>query len=132
MGVITKRDMLNRIREVNIDDEDIVNFCDEQIAALDNHNEKAREYKERKKKEQVDEIKGLVASSLTADFHTAEEFVKILDPTGELELTRGKISKRLAALVDEGYAVKEKVIVDRRKLFAYALASAINREKTNE
>lgn len=119
---MTQRDYFELIKAKLADEEDIVAFCDERIAALDRRAEKAKEYKAKKQAES-DALKQAIAEALTEEFQTADEILAKVQNDDE-EVTKAKITARVSALVRERQAVKTKVKIDKRTLTAYALPGA--------
>ena len=119
---MTQRDYFELIKAKLADEEDIVAFCDERIAALDHRAEKAKEYKAKKQAES-DALKQAIAEALTEEFQTADEILTKVQ-NDDKEVTKAKITARVSALVREGQAVKAKVKIDKRTLTAYALPGA--------
>jgi len=119
---ITKKEKYAIIAEAMADNAMIVEFCENEIAALEKKAEKAKE-RAAKKKAEGDELKNVIASVLTSEFQTISDVAEQIE--GE-DITVGKISYRLNALVKEGFAVKEDVTVEvngkNSKRKAYALA----------
>ena len=119
---VTKKEKYAIIAEAMADNAMIVEFCENEIAALERKAEKAKE-RAAKKKAEGDELKNVVASILTSEFQTISDVAEQIE--GE-DITVGKISYRLNALVKEGIAVKEDVTVEvngkNSKRKAYALA----------
>ena len=95
-----------------------VEFIDAQVALLDAKAEKAKERAAQKKAE-TDELKGVVASVLTADLQTADEIAAQVE--GE-DISKQKVVSHLTALVKDGVAVKEEVKTEAGKRMAYKLA----------
>lgn len=116
---ITKVEMFGMIKELCADNEQIVEFCDKEIAALGAKAEKAKARAAAKKAE-GDELRKVVASVLTKEPMIAED---VLAAIGDEELTKAKVIARLTQLVKAGDAVKSEVTVDgNKKRMAYALA----------
>lgn len=120
---VTKKEMFTEIKTVLADRADIVEFCEKEIAALDRKAEKAKE-RAAKKRSEGDELKDIVKSVLTSELQTTADIMEQIE--GE-EVTIGKISYRLNALVKEGVAWKEDVTIEtsegkKVKRKAYALS----------
>lgn len=119
---ITKKEKYGIIAEAMADNAMIVEFCEAEIAALEKKAEKAKE-RAAKKKAEGDELKEVVKSVLTSEFQTIADIAEQIE--GE-DITVGKISYRLNALVKDGFAVKEDVTVEvngkNTKRKAYAVA----------
>ena len=119
---MTKKEMFAKIAEAMSADTEVVEFCAKEIAALDKKAAKARERAAQKRAE-GDELKDVVKSVLTEDFQTTADIM--LQIEGD-EVTVGKVSYRLNALVKDGVAQKEDVTVEtsegkKVKRKAYAL-----------
>lgn len=112
--------------ETEIPTEDLVEFCEKQIDALDRKSVKAKE-KAAERKEASDELTEAIYDVLT---DVAQTIPQILDALGDEELTNAKISNRCAKLAKAGRVVKSEVVIPgdkevgtkTRKLVAYALA----------
>ena len=118
---VTKRDRYLQVIDVlndHEDTEDLIEFCEHEIAALDVKAEKARERAEKKRAE-GDDYKAMVAGALTDELQTR---VQIFEAVGDEEFTLGKVQARLTALIKDGIAVKEAVKEDKRTVMAYRLA----------
>lgn len=116
---ITKIEMYGMIKEACADNEQIVEFCDKEIAALEAKAEKAK-LRAAAKKAEGDELRSVVASVLTSEPMIAEDVLAAIE--GVEDLTKAKVIARLTQLVKAGEAVKSEVIVDGKKRMAYALA----------
>lgn len=104
--------------DANITDDDVVEFCDKEIAALDAKAAKAKEAAAKKKVE-TDELKDAVLAALTAEPQILADIAAATDSTV------GKIVSRLTALVLEGKVEKTQVTIGetgaKRKVSAYRL-----------
>lgn len=107
---VTKKEMFNFIAEALADNAEVVEFCNKEIALLDKKAEKAKE-RAAKKKAEGDELKDVIQSVLTAEPQVAADVVETLVGMG-VETTVGKVIYRLNALVKEGVAEKEDVVIE--------------------
>ena len=130
---ITKKEILSNVRalmetlDVAFENADLTNdmvieFCDKEIAALDSKTAKAKERAAAKKAE-GDALRDVVLQVLTDEFQTIDEVTAQIE--GE-DVTKGRITNRLSALVKEGLAERGQVTVGdagaKRKISAYKLA----------
>lgn len=121
---VTKTDMYARIYDalVGIDETELADWVEEEMAALAVKAEKAKARAAAKRAE-GDEYKAIVASALTDEFQTG---AAIFEAVGDEDFTIAKVRARLTALVKDGSAVKEEVSVESdgksRKVMAYRLA----------
>lgn len=104
---ITKKEMFTKIREAVVDNADMVEFIDHEIALLD---KKSASKKPTKTQEANEGLKTVILSVLTADGKTASEVLAASDEFAGL--SNQKISSLLNALVKDGKVVKE---TDNRK-----------------
>jgi hypothetical protein len=120
---MTKRDMYARIAEVagEAGYEDIVEFANKEIVALETKAEKARERAAAKVSE-VDDLEAAVANALTDELQTGQAIFEAVDTGDEEFATIGKVRARLTKLVKAEVAVKEDVKEDKRTVKAYRLA----------
>ena len=122
--MMTRKEILNGILDGTIDRETLVTFCEKELASLEHKAEKAKE-RAAAKREAGDELQGIVAGVLTADFASREaitDLVKATDP----EATLGKVGYRLTKLVEAGMAQKAEATVEtadgkKKKITVYAL-----------
>lgn len=102
--------------------EDIVAFCNKEIAALEKRAERTREARAQKKAE-ADILMEKVKEALNVDDYQlisdVTEAVATANP--ELEVTTYKVTYRLNALVNEGIAEKQGVKEGKRVLQGYKL-----------
>lgn len=102
----------------DITDDDVIAFCDKEIAALEAKAAKAKETAAKKKVE-TDELKDAVLAALTAEPQILADIAAATDSTV------GKIVSRLTALVLEGKVEKTQVTIGetgaKRKVSAYRL-----------
>lgn len=107
---VTKKEMFNFIAEALADNAEVVEFCNKEIALLDKKAEKAKE-RAAKKRAEGDELKDVIQGVLTAEPQVAADVVETLVGMG-VETTVGKVIYRLNALVKEGVAEKEDVVIE--------------------
>ncbi len=107
---VTKKEMFNFIADALADNAEVVEFCNKEIALLDKKALKAKERAAAKKAE-GDELKGIVQGVLTAEPMTAADVVEAIVANG-VETTVGKVIYRLNALVKDGVAEKEDVVIE--------------------
>lgn len=119
----TKKDWFEEIKEIiNESDSDlkeqIVEFINKQIEALDAKAERAKERAE-KQKIKGDELREIVRGVLTNDFQTIDEITAQIEVDG---ITKAKVTARLTQLVNAEIATKDIVkTTDDRKVMAYKL-----------
>lgn len=107
-----------------IETDELVNFCERQIAAIDKKSEKARERAAEQRKVS-DELTERIAAMLTDEPQTLSELAAAIN---DEDITPSKVSARCSKLVKEGRAVKTEVTVPgtegtkSRKLVAYTCA----------
>lgn len=130
MTKITKKEMFAMIRETietgympeGLTDEMVIEFCDNEIAALDRKAVKAKENAAKKRAENS-ELTDRVFAVLTSELTTIAD---ITDAIGDEAVTRAKCQYQLNKLVKEGAAVKEEITVEtdgkKRKVMGFALA----------
>lgn len=108
----------------DIETDELVNFCERQIAAIDRKSEKARERAAEQRKVS-DELTERIAAMLTDEPQTLSELAAAI---GDEDITTSKVSARCSKLVKEGRAAKTEVTVPgtegtkSRKLVAYTCA----------
>lgn len=119
MEKMTKTQMFEEIKVVCADREDIVEFCDAQIASLANKAAKAKE-KAAEKRQAGDELYAVVKSLMTAEPQTREEIFAQID--GDDELTLAKVGARITNLVKDGFVVKAVEKRDGKNKTVYTLA----------
>ena len=126
---ITKKDYFHAIIALvngdacDIPGDDIVAFCDKEIAALDTRAAKAKERAAAKRAE-GDDLQAAVLGVLTDEPMTRTE---VFDALGDPDTSVAKVGYRLTALVAAGKAVKSEAVVTgedgkSKKLAAYSLA----------
>lgn len=103
--------------------EDLVAFCDEQIRQIEEKSRKAAEYKAKKKAES-DTLTEKVLTVLTDECQTRQQILDNINAQyGEDEdLTVGKITSKLTALIKDEKVVKERQTIDKKALTCYRLA----------
>lgn len=112
--------------ETEIATDELVEFCQKQIDALDRKSVKAKE-KADARKEALDELTDTIYDILTDEPMTIGQILEILDDD---DLTNAKVSNRCLKLAKAGRAVKSEVTIPgdkeagtkTRKLVAYAKA----------
>lgn len=108
----------------DIETDELVNFCERQIAAIDRKSEKARERAAEQRKVS-DELTERIAAMLTDEPQTLSELATAID---DEDITPSKVSARCSKLVKEGRAAKTEITVPgtdgakSRKLVAYTCA----------
>lgn len=99
---ITKKEMFTKIREVVVDNADMVDFIDHEIELLD---KKSASKKPTKTQEANEGLKTVILSVLTAEGMTASEVLASSDEFAGL--SNQKISALLNALAKDGKIVKD-------------------------
>lgn len=99
---ITKAEVLAIIAEAMADNADVVAYCENELALLENKKIKARERQDKKRAE-GDELQAVVASLLTDAPQTRDEIAAQIE--GE-DITVGKVQAKLNNLVKFGQASK--------------------------
>ena len=108
----------------DIETDELVNFCERQIDAIDRKSEKARARAAEQRKVS-DELTERIAAMLTDEPQTLGELAAAI---GDEDITTSKVSARCFKLVKEGRAAKTEVTVPgadgakSRKLVAYTCA----------
>ena len=126
---MTKKDFYEMLKEIvrgdasvemTVEQGELIDFLDKQIALIDAKAEKAKA-RNAEKKANGDELRDVVQSILTNDFQTIDAIVAQIE--GE-EVTKAKVTARLTSLVNNGIAEKTDVKDDEgRKLKAYKLVA---------
>ena len=127
---ITTRDYYEMLKEIvyptnadcemTVEQGELIEFLDKQIALIDSKAEKAKA-RNAEKKANGDELREVVQGVLTDEFQTIDAIVAQIE--GE-EVTKAKVTARLTALVNNGIAEKTDVKDDEgRKLKAYKLVA---------
>lgn len=127
---MTKKEMYAEMREMMVaaGRDELVEFCEKEINALERRTEKARETAQ-KKREEADPIVEMVANVLTEDWQTIAD---IADQIEDENASVSKITYRLNKLAETGIAEKAKVEipatdeVKKRRVTAYRLVSTEN------
>lgn len=121
---VTKVAMFNMIIEAlktsNVENVDeMVDFCETQIAQAEAKAEKAKERRDAKRIES-DEIRKTVLSCVTEDWQSVDQITAAVnDP----EITKSKVVARLTALVKEGAVEKDQIKIEDKKVSAYRLTA---------
>ena len=127
---VTKRDYYEMLKEIvyptnadcemTVEQGELIEFIDKQIALIDSKAEKAK-VRNAEKKANGDELREVVQNVLTDEFQTIDAIVAQIE--GE-EVTKAKVTARLTALVNNGIAEKTDIKDDEgRKLKAYKLVA---------
>jgi len=127
---ITKREKFEMLKEIvrgdvnveiTVEQAELIDFLDAQIAAIDAKAEKAKA-RNAEKKANGDELRDAVQAVLTDELQTIDAIVAQIE--GE-EVTKAKVTARLTSLVKNGLAEKEDVKDEEgRKLKGYRLTLA--------
>lgn len=121
---ITKKVYFEMLKDIvaatdTADKDNLLAFIDTNIAQLDAKAAKAKE-KAAEKKVEGDELREKIAACLTTE---PKDIATILDEVGDEELTRAKVTARLAQLINLGTATKEVTkTADGKKATVYKLA----------
>ena len=121
---ITKKAYFEMLKDIvaatdTADKDNLLAFIDTNIAQLDAKAAKAKE-KAAEKKVEGDELREKIAACLTTE---PKDIATILDEVGDEELTRAKVTARLAQLINLGTATKEVTkTADGKKATIYKLA----------
>lgn len=121
---ITKKAYFEMLKDIvaatdTADKDNLLAFIDTNIAQLDAKAAKAKE-KAAEKKVEGDELREKIAACLTSE---PKDIATILDEVGDEELTRAKVTARLAQLINLGTATKEVIkTADGKKATVYKLA----------
>lgn len=105
---ITEKEMYEQISNLCSEHEDVVEFCDKKIAALEKKSANAKA-KAEEKKAMGDDLRDKVQALLTDELQTIDAITDLL---GDEEISRNKVSYRLNSLVDAGIAEKAEVKVE--------------------
>ena len=97
-----------RGEESTVSADEIVEFCEKEIAALDSRAAKAKE-RAAAKREAGDELQTAVLAALTDEFSTRAEVTERVE--GIQDVTVAKVGYRLTQLVKNGQAVKDEASV---------------------
>ena len=127
---LTKKDKLTALiailtgADTDVATDELVAYCENEIALLDKKAAKAKETAAKKKAES-DELTETVAGLLTDELQTIADITSQID---DEDVTTHKVTYRLTQLVKSGVAVKDEVTVPgkdgqkARKIAAYKLA----------
>lgn len=121
---ITKKAYFEMLKDIvaatdTADKDNLLAFIDTNIAQLDAKAAKAKE-KAAEKKVEGDELREKIVACLTTE---PKDIATILDEVGDEELTRAKVTARLAQLINLGTATKEVTkTADGKKATVYKLA----------
>lgn len=120
---ITKKEYFEMVAEIvegsgAENKEELMEFINKQVEALDKKAAKAKE-RAAEKKAEGDELRAKVEAVLTDEVQVIDE---IVDAIGEEDVTRNKVVARLTQLVKAGIAVKEEVKNGSKKVMGYRLA----------
>lgn len=121
---ITKKAYFEMLKDIvaatdTVDKDNLLAFIDTNIAQLDAKAAKAKE-KAAEKKVEGDELREKIAACLTSE---PKDIATILAEVGDEELTRAKVTARLAQLINLGTAIKEVTkTADGKKATVYKLA----------
>lgn len=121
---ITKKVYFEMLKDIvtatdTVDKDNLLAFIDTNIAQLDAKAAKAKE-KAAEKKVEGDELREKIAACLTTE---PKDIATILDEVGDEELTRAKVTARLAQLINLGTVTKEVTkTADGKKATVYKLA----------
>jgi DNA-binding PadR family transcriptional regulator len=107
------------ITQFDLTDDDIVTFCENELALLNKRAENAKNAAA-KKKADGDALTDAIAEVLTDEFTPIADIVAKID--GD-DITPAKVTYRLNALVADGIAEKQQITVDKRKIQGYKLAN---------
>lgn len=113
------REMVQTVVEDQAQQDELVDFIDKQIDALEKRKVAAANRAERKKLES-DALTDEIFNLITDKPMTVDEIVITLDQEG---VTRNKVTARLGKLVKAGSITKEMVKVEGNKRMAYRLAT---------
>ena len=115
---MTKREAFEKIKADYANDQEMVDFAESELAALDKRAAQAKAYKA-KKAAASDELKAKIAATLTGEFQDAETITEAI-ANGDESITKAKV--RLGQLVKAEEAVKKTIKVDGRRVMGYAVA----------
>lgn len=97
--------------------DELVDFIDKQVEAIEKRKVAAAARAEKKKAE-ADALTDEIFALMTEEFMTTDEIVDALDNE---DVTRNKVTARLAKLIKEGKVVKETIKIDKKRKMAYKL-----------
>lgn len=107
------------------DQDELLEFIDKQIEAIEKRKVAAANRAEKKKAES-DALTDAILAQIGEELITVDEIVVALD---DEEVTRNKVTARLGKLIKAGVITKETVKVDGNKRMAYRLAAATDDEE---
>lgn len=110
------------------DQDDLLEFIDKQMEALENRKTAAKARAEKKKAES-DALTDAILEQIGEELITVDEIVVALN---DENVTRNKVTARLGKLVKAGTVVKEYVKVEGSKRMAYRLATEADGAETEE
>lgn len=110
------------------DQDDLLEFIDKQMEALENRKTAAKARAEKKKAES-DALTDAILEQIGEELITVDEIVVALN---DENVTRNKVTARLGKLVKTGTVVKEYVKVEGSKRMAYRLAAETDNVETEE
>lgn len=110
------------------DQDELLEFIDKQIEALENRKTAAKARAEKKKAES-DALTDAILEQIGEELITVDEIVVALN---DESVTRNKVTARLGKLVKAGTVVKEYVKVEGSKRMAYRLAAETDNVETEE
>ena len=119
---ITKKDYFAMVAEIvdnsNAENKDeLMEFIEKQVEALDKKAAKAKE-RAAEKKAEGDALRDKVEAVLTNEVQVIDQIVEAI---GDEDVTRNKVVARLTQLVKADIAVKEEVKNDSKKVMGYKL-----------
>lgn len=119
---ITKKDYFAMVAEIvdnsNAENKDeLMEFIEKQVEALDKKAAKAKE-RAAEKKAEGDALRDKVEAVLTNEVQVIDQIVEAI---GDEEVTRNKVVARLTQLVKADIAVKEEVKSGSKKVMGYKL-----------
>jgi GTP cyclohydrolase I len=100
--------------------EDIISFCDKEIAAIEAKAAKAAERRAEKQAE-GDALRAKIYDVITDELQTADAITEQV-ADGDESITKAKVVARLTQLIKSGVVAKDYVKEDSRKVTAYKLA----------
>ena len=118
MYFVELREMVLDVVQDEEKQDELLEFIDKQLAALEKRKENAAKRAEKKRAES-DALTDEILAKLGNELATVNEIVLAFD---DEEITRAKVTSRLGKLVKAGLAVKEAVKVDGKQRMAYRLA----------
>lgn len=129
-GKPTKAEVLAVIAEAMANNEDVVAYCENELALIERKNIKARERQDKKRAE-GDELQAAVFAEITDEPQTRDDILAaVIAHGGDAELTVGKIQAKLNNLVSKACTVAKCDVKteDGKKKTAYILATAVDAE----